>query len=181
MIDVRRLRTDLAGVRAAMARRAQPELLAAARRGRRARSGAAGPDRPARRAAPADQRALEAGRPAARQRRRRRRRGGRWPRAGAWATPRPTSPARPTTSSATCATLLLRIPNVPAADAPDGKSEADNVVRRRPSATTPDALRRAPAGAALGDRRRARHPRHRAGGQDLRARCSRCCGASAPR
>ena len=28
MIDVRRLRTDLAGVRAAMARRAKPELLA---------------------------------------------------------------------------------------------------------------------------------------------------------
>ena len=35
------------------------------------------------------------------------------------------------------------------------------------SASTPTAYGRAPAGAPLGDRRRARHPRHRAGGEDL--------------
>ena len=85
--------------------------------------------------------------------------------------------------------LLLRIPNVPSPRRPDGKSEADNVVVTRRGYDA-GRLRRAPAGAALGGRHRARHPRHRAGGQDLgldvhdaaRPRAPRCAGpcASSP-
>ena len=63
--------------------------------------------------------------------------------------------------------LLLRIPNLPHPDAPDGTCDADNPVVTGP-VNLPDVVPRAPAGAALGDRRRARHPRQRAGGQDQR-------------
>ena len=63
--------------------------------------------------------------------------------------------------------LLLRIPNLPHPDAPDGACDADNPVVKGPVGL-PDAFPEHQPGAALGDRRRARHPRQRAGGQDQR-------------
>ena len=78
-----------------------------------------------------------------------------------------------------CATCCCASPTCRADDAPDGAGEADNVVLRTEGYDA-DALRRAPAGAALGHRRRARHPRPRAGREDLRARCSRCTAGGAP-
>ena len=62
--------------------------------------------------------------------------------------------------------LLLATPNLPSDDAPDGAGEADNVVLRT-EGYDPARLRRAPAGPALGHRRRARPARLRPGHQDL--------------
>ena len=107
------------------------------------------------------------------------------PRAGRSASASACSTSETTRSPRELRDLLLRIPNLPAADAPDGAGEDDNVVVRVVG-FDPDAYADAPARAALGDRRRARHPRPRAGGQDLgldvrdvpRARAPRSRGRS---
>ena len=66
-----------------------------------------------------------------------------------------------------CASCCCARPNLPSDDCPDGAGEQDNVVLRT-EGYDPDAYGDAPAGAALGHRRRARHPRRRAGRQDRR-------------
>jgi len=127
MIDVRRLRSDPAGVRAAMARRGQPELLdqldAALELDREQRDLTAQRDdlrrqinelskQVARRRASGDAAAAEA----------------------AVVESRLLGQAEADLARQTddveqdLREVLLRIPNVPAADAPDGKSEQDNVV-----------------------------------------------------
>ena len=73
----------------------------------------------------------------------------------------------PTSSRSSCGSSCCTIPNLPADDCPDGAGEDDNVVAAG-RAVRPRLLRRAPAGAALGDRRAARHPRPRAGGEAVR-------------
>ena len=127
MIDVRRLRSDPAGVRAAMARRGQPELLdqldAAVELDREQRDLTAQRDDLRRRIndlskqvgrlrGSGDDAAVEA----------------------AMAQSRDLGAAEADLARQTddveqdLRDLLLRIPNVPAAEAPDGKSEDDNVV-----------------------------------------------------
>jgi seryl-tRNA synthetase len=127
MIDVRRLRTDLAGVKAAMARRAKPELLgqidAAAELDRELRDLTAQRDQLRREinehsrrvgqlrasgdASGADE-VMDSSR-----------------RLGAIETE---LAHQADDVEQDLRELLLRIPNVPAAEAPDGKSEADNLV-----------------------------------------------------
>jgi seryl-tRNA synthetase len=127
MIDVRRLRSDPAGVRAAMARRAQPELLrqldAAAELDREQRDLNGQRDdlrrqvnelskQVGRRRASGDVAAVEEAMAESR-------------RLGAVEA----DVARQAEDvERDLRDLLLRIPNIPAADAPDGKSEHDNVV-----------------------------------------------------
>ena len=86
----------------------------------------------------------------------------------------------PTSWRSSCGSVLLRIPNLPADECPDGAGEDDNVVLRVES-FDPDVVRRAPACAALGDRRAARPARHRARASSCRARCSSCTAGRARR
>ena len=168
VIDVRRLRTDLAGVKAAMARRPRPELLGAARRRRRARSGSCGSSPPS--ATTSARQVNELSKQVGRlrrggRRRRRPRRPGREPRAR----------RREADVARRGRRRRGRAPR-PAAAHPE--PPARRRARRHERAPTtswsrtvgyePGRLRRPPAGAALGDRRRARHPRQRAGRQDHR-------------
>ena len=92
-------------------------------------------------------------------------------RAASSAPRRRSSTRRPSRSRPTCRTCCCNLPNIPSLDAPDGASEADNVITAG-RAVRSRRLRRAPAGAALGDRGGARHPRPRTRRQALRARCS---------
>ncbi len=181
VIDVRLLRTEPDEVRAALARRTRPgaarqvdeaPALDAAARAIGAR---------ARRPAAAGQRAVQAGRPAAPCRRRRRRRGGcrrepgaRRARAGAWQRAgRRVAGTR--SASCCCASPTCRTPTPPTAPAtPTTRSSSGPV-------NLPDDVRRAPAGAALGDRRGARHPRQRAGREDQRGDVHDAARARAPR
>ena len=89
-------------------------------------------------------------------------------------------PTSSTSCRAICATCCCAIPNLPHPDAPDGVGDADNPVVKGP-VNLPGRVRRAPAGAALGDRRRARHPRQRAGHQDQRGDVHDAARAAAPR
>ncbi|HKA04918.1 MAG TPA: serine--tRNA ligase, partial [Acidimicrobiales bacterium] len=129
MIDVRRLRTDLAGVKAAMARRHDPTLLdqldAAAELDRELRDLTAQRDdlrrqvnelskQVGRRRAGGD---VEAAREAMDESRR-------------LGDVEADVGGQADDVEADLRDLLLRIPNIPADDAPDGKSEADNVVLR---------------------------------------------------
>ena len=68
--------------------------------------------------------------------------------------------------------ILLVLPNLVHPDAPDGASDADNPVVRGPF-NLPERVRRAPAGAALGDRRRARASSTTSGRSRSAGRCSR--------
>ena len=167
MIDVRRLRSDPAGVRAAMARRAQPELLRPARRRPRARSRAARPDGAARRPAPPGQRAVEAGRAGC----------GRaatpppprrpWPRAGASGDVEADVARQADDVEQRPARRPAAHPQHPGAPTPPTASPSTTTSWWPPWATTPERYGDAPAGAALGHRHRPRHPRQRAGGEDL--------------
>ena len=89
-------------------------------------------------------------------------------------------PRSTTRSSSSCAELLLRIPNLPHPDAPDGTSDADNPVVKGPF-NLPDVVRRAPARAALGDGDRRSASSTTSGRPRSPGRCSRCSAASAPR
>ena len=136
---------------------------------------AAGTRRPAaaarrrsRRAPPAGQRPLEAGRSAPPRRRDERRGGrdGREPRSSVDAR-RELAGAGRRGRGSELREILLRIPNLPHPEAPDGAGEDDNPVVKGPVAHA-GRVGRAPAGPALGDRCGARHPRQRAGREDLR-------------
>jgi len=137
VIDVRRLRTDLAGVKAAMGRRHDPVLLdqldAAAELDRELRDLAAQRDDVRRRV---NDLSKQVGRL----------RGAADP-AGAEALMAESrrlgdvevDVARQADDvEADLRDLLLRIPNIPSDDAPDGKSEADNVVLRTEGVAPPD-------------------------------------------
>ena len=129
MLDIRRLRTDPDAVRAGLSRRggeaadSVDELVAADAQQRAARH-AAGRDPRARIKALSKDvgRSAAAGDTAAPRRS--------WPRAGRSATRRRRSTPRPRRWPRRSSDLLLRTPNVPSADAPDGAGEADNVVLR---------------------------------------------------
>ena len=99
------------------------------------------------------------------------------PRAGRSATPRRAlADEHDEVERRSCATLLLRIPNLPAPDAPDGAGDADNPVVKGPVGL-PDALPGPPAGAALGDRRPRSASSTTSGRRRSAGRCSRCSAA----
>ena len=150
-----------------MARRGDPELLeqldqrAVARRARPRHR------RQARRHPGRGERPVEAGRCAAQGRRRRPGRavadcaaGRSASTSGCW--PPSTTRCRPRCATCCCASPTCRTPTRPTAP-----SDADNPVVKGPIGL-PDRVPRAPAGAALGDGDRARHPRQRARHQDQR-------------
>ena len=130
MLDIRRIRTDAEGVKAALARRNDPSVAVRCRCGGRARLRAAPDRQEARRRPRRRPRVVERGAYSAQFRRRRRRRARPSRRREQLGDRERELDARYDDVASQLREILLRIPNTPAPDAPDGAGPDDNVVMR---------------------------------------------------